>query len=210
MYWTSSVCVEWLRICWQTFGRHCQEVKYGLMENNDNIVTSFLFLMERLTSRVRLWNEWRWTKDVKQRTRQRTFREKSRTCNIEDRLCLSNKEIDKEQGMLQRKEYVHLRGQTSPPKAADASVLDGGVAGVVVLLHRQPLPSVWVVLPRNLPYPTTPNIAISFVTSQPSYIMINLKSLLFKLFYSSTPLPLGCNCDQPFLFLPWHHLQTTS
>ena len=31
-----------------------EEVKYGLMENNDNIVTSFLFSMDRLTSRVRL------------------------------------------------------------------------------------------------------------------------------------------------------------
>ena len=75
----------------------------------------------------------------------------------------------KEQDILQRKEYMHLRGQTSPPKAADASVLDGGLAGVVVL-HRQPLPSVWVVLNRNLPLPGgTPNLAISFVNFQPTF-----------------------------------------
>ena len=42
------------------------------------------------------------------------------------------------------------------------------VAGVVVL---QPLPSTWVVLNRILPSlpTTTPNIAISFVTSQPYF-----------------------------------------
>ena len=45
------------------------------------------------------------------------------------------------------------------------------VAGVVVvLLHRQPLPSVWVVLNRNLPLPGgTPNLAISFVNFQPTF-----------------------------------------
>ena len=43
------------------------------------------------------------------------------------------------------------------------------VAGVVVL-HRQPLPSVWVVLNRNLPLPGgTPNLAISFVNFQPTF-----------------------------------------
>ena len=85
----------------------------------------------------------------------------------------------KEQDILQRKEYVHLRGQTSPPKAADASVLDGGLAGVVVL-HRQPLPSVWVEIPRNLPHPSLPpHPTLQYPSLPPNHLtsFINILSL---------------------------------
>ena len=80
------------------------------------------------------------------------------------------------------------------------------VAGVVVL-HRQPLPSVWVVLLRNLPTPP-PHPTLQYPSLPPDHhtSLINVHSFFIKLFYCPTPFPLGCNprnppC-RPFLRVP--------
>ena len=71
------------------------------------------------------------------------------------------------------------------------------VAGVVVL-HRQPLPSVWVVL---LPHPSLPpHPTLQYPSLPPNHLtsLINIHSFFIKLFFfCSTPFPLECNPRNP-------------